>query len=217
MNHVKFSRTVHLPWSLGATSDDKILKSVTHFERMREVVVTEKLDGENTTGYVDHIHARSLDSAHHWSRTRVKGIWAGKIVPAIVSDLTIHRVCGENMQAVHSIEYTEMLDWFYVFAVFGKDGWRLSWDEMEEFCDKAGLLMAPVLYRGPWDERVIKSLFTGRSKLGGAQEGYVVANADPFRDLFYTENVAKFVRRDHVQTDEHWMHQTPRENKVVPR
>ena len=37
----KYPRTLHLPWSEGATNDDKILKSVEHFEG-KQVVITEK-------------------------------------------------------------------------------------------------------------------------------------------------------------------------------
>lgn len=43
---VKYGRTFHLPFSLGRTFDDKVLKSVAHFEG-EEVVVTTKKDGEN--------------------------------------------------------------------------------------------------------------------------------------------------------------------------
>ena len=43
---IKYPRTFHLPWSPGATSDDKMLKSIEHFIG-KEVVITEKMDGEN--------------------------------------------------------------------------------------------------------------------------------------------------------------------------
>jgi hypothetical protein len=72
--YTKYPRTFHLPWSLGATSDDKVVPSVSHFEG-RQVVVTEKMDGENTTLYRDHIHARSLDSKGGEDRAWVKQFW----------------------------------------------------------------------------------------------------------------------------------------------
>ncbi len=59
----KYHRTPHLPFSEGATSDDKILKTDDHFYRMEDVVVTIKMDGENTTVYPDGtFHARSIAS-----------------------------------------------------------------------------------------------------------------------------------------------------------
>lgn len=68
---MKYPRTMHLPWSRGYTDDDKILRATDHFAG-QEVVITEKMDGENTTMYPDFIHARSLDSKDHPSRHYVK-------------------------------------------------------------------------------------------------------------------------------------------------
>ncbi|MFE9924807.1 RNA ligase family protein, partial [Streptomyces sp. NPDC005774] len=47
---VHYPRTPHLPWSPGAASDDIRAGDLSGL-RGREVVVTEKLDGENTTLY----------------------------------------------------------------------------------------------------------------------------------------------------------------------
>lgn len=68
---VKYPKTMHLPWSRSYTDDDKILRNTDHFAG-REVVITEKMDGENTTMYRDFMHARSLDSKDHTSRHYVK-------------------------------------------------------------------------------------------------------------------------------------------------
>ena len=56
-SYVKYPRTPHLPWSPGATADDRVHTDLAGLEG-REIVVTEKLDGENTTIYRDHVHAR---------------------------------------------------------------------------------------------------------------------------------------------------------------
>jgi hypothetical protein len=76
--HVRYPRTPHLPWSPGATPDDVRAGDLSGLLG-REVVVTEKPDGENTTLYADGVHARSLDSAHHPSRSlgRVRGRMRG--------------------------------------------------------------------------------------------------------------------------------------------
>lgn len=60
-------------------------------------------------------------------------------------------------------------------------------------------------------ESVIKTCFTGSSKFGGAQEGYVVRLAEEFSYEKFSTSVAKFVRKNHVQTDQHWM-----QNEVEP-
>ena len=67
----KYPRTPHLPWSDSKTSDDKTLDSTECFNNQL-VVCTEKLDGECTTMYRDYIHARSIYSDRHESRTWVK-------------------------------------------------------------------------------------------------------------------------------------------------
>jgi hypothetical protein len=55
---VRYPRTYHLPWSPGATDDDRMLPDVRAFEG-QEVVVTAKMDGEQTTMYTDYLHARA--------------------------------------------------------------------------------------------------------------------------------------------------------------
>ena len=55
---IKYPRTPHLPTSPGLTNDDRIIKDLSLLERS-QVVITEKMDGENTTISRDYIHARS--------------------------------------------------------------------------------------------------------------------------------------------------------------
>jgi hypothetical protein len=202
--HFKYPRTPHLPWSEGATSDDKILKSVAQFEG-KQVIITEKMDGENTTLYNDHLHARSLDSKHHPSRNWIKQMHA-----AIANDIPEgYRICGENLYAKHSITYDKLKTYFYVFSVWDNKNNCLSWDETKEWCDLLGLTLVPTLYEGEWNEKMIngKQPF----KFDHEAEGYVVRNANSFSYADFTKNIAKYVRKNHVQTDKHWM-----EIEVVP-
>lgn len=71
----KYPRTPHLSFSPGVGEDDLKLNRHKIFANC-QVVVTEKLDGENTTLYRNYIHARSLDSRHHPSRAWVKALQA---------------------------------------------------------------------------------------------------------------------------------------------
>jgi hypothetical protein len=196
----KYPKTFHLPWSPGLQNDDRVIPSLASFEAMNEVVVTEKLDGENTTIYQHHIHARSMDGNHHDSRNWVKALWGGLrwMIPENV------RICGENMYAAHSIRYTELSTYFYVFGIFEEDVcW--SWDKTVSFCQSIGVETVPVLYRGPWNPKLINSTCMGdHSRFGGEQEGYVIRNAAEFKFGDFQNNVVKYVRSNHVQTDEHW-------------
>ncbi|WP_405532748.1 AAA family ATPase [Streptomyces avidinii] len=192
---IHYPRTPHLPWSPGAAADDVRAVGLAGLAG-REVVVTEKLDGENTTLYADGLHARSLDSAHHPSRAWVKGL-QGRIGAGIPAGW---RVCGENMYARHSIPYEELDSWFYGFSVW--DGEHcLDWDRTVRFLRGLGVPTPRVLWRGTFDERALRRLRLDTAR----QEGYVVRTADGFTREEFARSVAKWVRGGHVQTGTHWM------------
>lgn len=197
----KYPRTYHFSFSPGTTSDDRFLPSDDLFLG-KEVVVTEKMDGENTTMYPDHIHARSLDSNHHPSRTIVKQIH-GQICANIPDGW---RICGENMYAKHSIFYDKLPAYFLVFSIWNGD-FCLSWKETKDWCELLGLKTVPELYIGPWDIEIIKKLFTGVSLCGGEQEGYVVRTMDGFNYGDFSSHVGKFVRAKHVRTSAFWLNE----------
>ncbi|MGG2057147.1 RNA ligase family protein [Lysinibacillus pakistanensis] len=202
----KYPRSFHLPWSRGYTHDDKVAKNVNHFLG-KEVVVTEKLDGEGTTLYRDYMHARSINSANHPSRHWVKTFHAG-FAYRIPNDW---RLCGENVYAKHSIYYQALTSYFYLFSIWNEDNICLSWDETITFAAELGIETVPVLYRGIFDEEKIKRTFTGISLFDGEQEGYVIRNAGSFHYDDFQYNLGKFVRMDHIQTSEHWL-----QEEVIP-
>lgn len=199
-NYIKYPRTFHLPWSLGKTNDDKVLNNIDHFIGKR-VIVTEKLDGENSTLYSSYLHARSIDSKDHPSRH-----WLKQLHSIIKIDIPNGwKVCGENLYAKHSIKYDSLLSYFLVFSIWNEKNICLSWDETIEWTKLLGLNLVPVLYEGIWNENEIKKCFTGKSKFGLEQEGYVVRLANEFYYDDFSKSVAKFVRENHVQTNKHWM------------
>lgn len=204
---VHYPRTPHLPWSPGAAPDDVRTGDLAGL-RGREVVVTEKLDGENTTLYADGLHARSLDSAHHPSRAWVKGL-QGRIAPAIPPGW---RICGENLCARHSIGYEDLESWFYGFSVWDDGGRCLGWDRTVRFLRRLGVPVPRVLWRGVFDERALRALRPDTAR----QEGYVVRTAEGFGPQEFGLRVAKWVRGGHVQTGTHWMHTAVVENGLGP-
>jgi hypothetical protein len=197
--YVKYPRTYHLPWSPGVKKDDRVMESLRGFVG-KEVVATVKMDGENTTMYSDYIHARSLSANPHPSRNWVKQLHS-TIQHNIPDDW---RICGENLYAEHSIAYKNLDSWFQLFSVWNERNVCLSWDETVEWAALLGLKMVPILYRGPWNEKLIQSLY--QEKHGGdVSEGYVVRIADPFPYSDFKNIAGKYVRKDHVQTHGHWM------------
>ena len=199
-NRVKHPRTHHLPWSPGMHEDDRSMASIERFIGQR-VIVTEKMDGENTTMYADYIHARSIDGRHHPSRDWVKGLW-GRIGHDIPPDW---RVCCENMYAKHSIGYDNLVSYAYGFSVWDQHNECLPWDQTKEWLELIGIIPCPVLYDGVFDLSLICALYDERRDWANS-EGYVVRIADGFSYRQYRHCVGKYVRRGHVQTQAHWMH-----------
>lgn len=205
----KYPKTLHLPWSPGLQNDDRVVESIAPWVG-KKIVVTEKLDGENTTMGPDYIHARSLDSKHHPSRNWVKALHA-----TILADIPEGwRICGENMYAKHSIYYDQLPSYFLVFSIWDSQNQCLSWKDTKEWSLMLGLETVPELYVGEWDETILETLYTGESKCGGIQEGYVVRTFDGFPYEEFQTHITKYVRANHVQTDELWMLKPVEPNKL---
>lgn len=200
----KYPRTFHLPCSLTKSDDDKRLSSDSHLFELDEVAISPKMDGENTTVYPDgYIHARSIDgSKHEWQDLLKADIqrWCRDIPDG-------WRVCGENLWPRHSIAYHfhSKLDFFQVFSIWNGDA-CLSWSETEQWCRLLGVKMVPTLYLGKWlgEKRALEVFKDFASKQEDEVEGFVVRSSREFLYSDFKNNVAKFVRANHVQTDEHW-------------
>lgn len=205
----KYPRTLHLPWSLGATSDDKKLKDTTNFDG-KLVVVTEKMDGENTTMHREGIYARSVDSGGHPSRNWVTNLWANLIAYRIDPQI---RICGENLYAKHSIAYNNLESYFLAFNVWdGTACWRF--DKTKEFVEQLGISLVPVLGICEFSKDVVHGLWE-KTCNKDTSEGYVVRLYGSFYLNEFQSSVAKYVRQNHVTTDSHWMHKTVITNKLI--
>lgn len=164
----------------------------------KRVIITKKMDGENTTMYSDHIHARSLDS-----RGGIDRDWVTKFWSTIARDIPLDwRICGENCWAKHSIHYTDLPSYFLGFSVWDEHNVCLSWDETLTYFELLDIEHVPVIYDGIWNEYKIRSL---EYILSWEQdEGYVVRLAESFNFNHFSKSIAKYVRKGHVQTTEHW-------------
>lgn len=201
---VKYPRTCHLPFSPGVSSDDKVLKDLSQFAD-QEVVVTVKMDGENSTLYSDGFHARSIDSRHHISRD-----WLAQYHASIAHNIPEGwRVCGENLYARHSIAYTHLPSYFLGFSIWDDTNTALSWDDTLLYFAALDIRPVETIWRGQFDELILKSIAARIDT--NSQEGFVVRTANSFHYSEFKHRVAKWVRPKHVNTSSHWMHAT-----VVP-
>lgn len=200
MERFAYERTYHLPWSLGATSDDKMIPDVNQFHGL-EVVVTEKRDGENTSMYPDgYVHARSIDGTGKEYQSHIIREWRNKIHLLNQNEQNL-RFCGENMYARHSLAYDDLDSYFELFGVYQGEV-CLAWDTVEFYGSVLDIPVVPVLYRGIWDEKLIRNLCMNLDV--SRVEGLVVRNINEFHSSEFKSNVAKFVRANHVTTDAHW-------------
>ena len=201
---VKYPRTFHLPWSPGVGDSDKVLTNLDNFIG-QDVVVTVKMDGENTSIYHGgHVHARSLDTERHSSRDWVRSLGA-----RVGCELPVGwRVCGENLWAKHSIHYHALRSYFYAFSIWDANNMCLPWAETVEWAQLLGLDVPNVLWNGLFTPRAIDGVLPWWPDISLADdpiEGYVVRLSRAFSYGELRRCVAKCVRAEHVQTNEHWL------------
>lgn len=193
----KYGRTYHLPISPGATSDDKVMASLDGL-MVGDLLVTEKMDGENSTIHQGGSHARSPHSRYHPSRDWLKAFAAG-ISPQLDDG---ERIIGENLYARHAISYAELPSYFLGFGWIVGDEVQ-SWDATLARFEELGVAPVPTLYRGPYKPGLFEDLAAALDR--AKQEGFVVRVAGAFPELEMPVRMGKYVRAGHVQDEEHWM------------
>jgi len=205
MQRTKYHRTYHLPWSF-LKKDDKRLYDLSIFEG-KDIAVNVKMDGENTSVYPDGIiHARSLDSQHNYTRD-----WIKRMASILRFDIPEnHRFVFENVNYYHAIEYKELQSYAFLLSIWHGDT-RISYDESKEYAALLDLVMPEELYRGPFDAKILESIANTMDL--DKNEGYVVTTTEPVHVSDIHNNIAKFVRNNHVQPnqageDVHWLKRT---------
>ena len=211
----KYGRTYHFPFSPGTTSDDRInYEYWSDIQKINKLIVTEKLDGENTCLNQFGVFARShvAPTIHPWA-AYLKQRWE-----LIKNDLGELEIFGENLYAIHSIEYPNIDQHFFVFAVRHGKLW-LSWEEVKFYAKLLDFETVPEIltinkpYEQNFFESKILEIIRGASSFGSmdvitnkpcTMEGIVCRNTGEYFIDSFKNNVFKYVRKDHVKSDEHW-------------
>jgi hypothetical protein len=211
----KYGRTYHYPFSPGTTSDDRINHEyVSDMFVIKELIHTEKLDGENNCLSRYGVFARShaAPTVSPWTSV-LRQRWA--LIRHELGDLEIF---GENVFAIHSIAYERLDAHFFVFAIREHDVW-LSWEETQFYARLLDFPTVPELAHrtAPLQPQIIEdevlalagetSRFGSLDALTGApcsMEGVVSRDAVAYTTALFPHRVFKYVRKGHVQTDEHW-------------
>ncbi len=207
---VKYPQTKHLPTSPGVGKDDDIISDLSELVG-HECVILEKMDGENWTMYrgEKNCHARSLDGRDHPSRS-----WAKQFHSSIQDDIPEGwRVVTENMYAQHSIRYENLPSYLYGLSVWNEKNVSLNYDETLDWFNLLGITPAPEIWRGVFTMEKAKEIADRLDMT--KQEGFVVRRIDEIPYSKFGKMVAKYVRENHVQTDNHWMSGPVVSNKLT--
>lgn len=212
----KWGRTYHFPWSPGAKNDDRInFNYWKDIQKIKNLVITSKLDGENNCLTKYGVFARS-----HAATTESK--WTRDIrqrCELIKNDLGDLQLFIENLYAVHSIIYPEIDSHYYVFSA-RLGGKCLSWEETKFYANLFDFPTVPeleIINPNEYTEENFKNkilTFTAQEEIFGSlnpidglvipREGVVVHNVDEYPVRNFEHNVFKYVVKGHVKTDEHW-------------
>lgn len=212
----KYGRTYHYPFSPGTTSDDRINADYwDDLSRIATVIHTEKLDGENNCLSQHGVFARShaVPTVSPWTRT-LRERWN-----LLKQDLGDYELFGENLYAIHSIAYPKIEEHFFVFGVREHDQW-LCWEETQFIAAAFDLPVVPVwgICSDFGDKSAYEQSILGLVQQPGVfgsvdvqtgkpctMEGIVTRNTEAYPVAEFGQNLFKYVRKEHVKTDEHWI------------
>jgi hypothetical protein len=222
MDSPKYNRTYHLPWSKGATNDDKIATDISYLIKS-PIIITEKIDGSNTSLEYNGCFARTHSGPPtHQSFDGLKALHASvkyKIPEGI-------QLFGEWVFAKHSIAYDALPGYFLLFNVrdlTSRTPFWSSWEEVEMWAEEIEVPTVPVLFKGIVSseeelKELTESFMIEPSKCGGIREGVVVRVASGFLDSEFSTHVAKMVRANHVSlNNDHWIHKDVVKNHLYKK
>lgn len=225
------------------SADDRTGRDDTGYHTLSQMldiplVITHKLDGSNAMLVADTdapVRARNGRDADHVSFDHLKSeYWERNVYETLCELGDGLQVFGENVYAKHSIHYgcptdccggcdernrgPALEDVFYVFGVYDThyQVW-LSWRETQAVAEEIGFPAVPAVGtithdRGHGLERELSRL--GDNTIEDGHEGIIVRSQYPFHWGQFETFVGKYVRPNHVQTDEHWSHQQVVRNGV---
>lgn len=122
---------------------------------------------------------------------------------------------GENISDVVNENINDERAFFQIFGVYNtKHNIWLSWPTVENIAQQLGFPTTPVIEKSKCDSPMFENrnefydkvynMAQNVVKNGG--EGLVVRTKFPYHYDQWKDNLGKFVRENHVKTDEHWKH-----------
>lgn len=209
----RFPHTPHLAWlGTGQPRDDKVLSTKDVEELLNgEVLVEEKLDGANlglSLDDADQIRIQNrgqyLESPYQGQFSRLSS-WLGMHEVPLRNTLTPNLILfGEWCAARHSLDYSELPDWFLGFDVYDRTTDRFwSSNRRNDLFESLGIPIVPECFKRHTNLNDLTELLVQRPSAfrKGPMEGIIVRSES---ENWLTAR-AKLVRSDFTQSiDEHW-------------
>jgi len=208
-DYCKFPSILYLDCSPGLDEIDVSKRGLLKIKDLvgKPLVVTTKMDGSNVVLRYTEVAARNGFTANHRSFDMLKAIHAElrELIPVG------HQVFGEWLYAKHSIHYSDLETYLQLFALYDtrKRLWE-SWEEVEKCVKELGVTTVPVLdYIQIDTEKALRERIVEMADkvIENGGEGVVVRDMESFSYEDFRSNIGKFVRENHVKTDEHWSQQ----------
>jgi hypothetical protein len=220
---IKYPTTPYFPFSPQwrspdtAKDDEAFLANVDHLLDA-PLVITTKMDGSNVQMDNKQIAARNGTTANHKSFDYLKALHAETYKYVIPDGI---QVFGEWLYAKHSIHYNNLTSYLQLFGVYDMN-LRLwgSWKDVETMARLMMVPTVPVLKRSATFDKewkLTKDITElAQIVINQGHEGVVARIDYPFHYGQFSDHIAKYVRPNHVQTDEHWSQEDIVKNKLLP-
>jgi len=202
--YIKYPSTPYLPFS------ESIGNPITNIKLLlgMPLLVTIKMDGSNACITKDKIAARNGQYADHTSFDLLKTehIYKRSTIPENL------QVFGEWLYAKHSIHYKDNLSLssrFQIFNIYDVNlRCFLGWDEVKDIAKCIDYPTVPIVaenisIENEWEFTSTLSRMA-RKVIESGHEGIVIRPMIPFHYGHFEICTGKYVRANHVQTDNHW-------------
>jgi atypical dual specificity phosphatase len=165
-----------------------------------------KIQAQNRSHYVCSESHAQFKKLSQWIETK-------KISLMTILSGGNYIIYGEWLYAKHSINYTNLPDYFVMFDLYDVDTKTFfSRAHLEKLIEGTGICLVPLIYKGKATLEKLKSLVQTKSNFyDGTIEGVYVRSFIGNK----LKHRAKIVRADFICGDEHWTKNKPIANTVV--
>ena len=209
----RFPHTPHVSWlAAGTPRDDKVLTPSEAAEILSHpVVLEEKLDGANLGLSVGSEGSLKAQNRGAYLQPPFSGqfgrlnAWIERHEDDLFDLLGTHLIAfGEWCAARHSLDYSELPDWWLLFDIYDRREQRFwSTARRNDWAAALGLSTVPEVHRGIVDLQDLVQLTerTSSRYRNGGVEGLIVRS----ENALWLHARAKLVRSDFTQRlSEHW-------------